>query len=532
MAATATHRNVGPPWSGAPHLTTVELMRASCERFPDRPALLFEDGLTVTRRELLDRAEAFAGFLRERVSPGERVAIMLGNRTEFLIAFFAVSAVRAVLVSLSPESQQHDAGYMLRDSQSVLVITEEEHRDVVEQVRAECPSVRDVLYLGKPEPCGFDDYAGDDSPPLAFGNAACDPADITHIYYTSGTTGPPKGCMLDHTWWRRVLDVSFRLNPKGPDDRVLCCLPFYYADPALFLLTTLHGGGSLVVMRKFSVSRFWPVVRDFGVTTFSSIGGMAAMLLKGTPSDAERDHKVKYVIGTGIPPGLHEALVERFGCPWLENYGSTEAGIGTRMPINYAATMTGSGSMGVATPETDIRIVDDDENDLPAGSVGQILVRNPGMFRGYLNREQETLEAMRGGWYHTGDLGRVDENGFYYFIGRIKDIIRRSGENVAAAEVEDVLRAHPKVRDAAVVPEPDEIRGEEVKAFVRLMPSESAEPLSPEELVEWCSRNLAAFKVPRYFVYRTSDFPRTPSLRVRKDELRRDQAPAWDRDAR
>ena len=504
-------------------------MRISCERFPEKPAIVCDDGLTITRRELLTRAEAFAAFLAERVSPGEKVAAMLTNRVEFMVVFFAVTATRGVLVSLSPTSQHHDAGHILRDSEARLVIAEREHERLLEQLRPDCPALREIVYLDDAEPTGLDKFRGRANSSFPLEGAACEPADITHIYYTSGTTGSPKGCMLDHTWWRRVLDISFRLNPKTPDDRVLCCVPFYYADAALFLLQVLQSGGTLIVMRKFSVSRFWSVVGEYGVTTFSSIGGMTTMLLKATPSAAERDHGVKYVIATGVPPSVHQELVERFGFPWLENYGSTEAGICARMPVEHAGRMTGSGSMGVATPETETRLVDEAGNDVPTGSPGQLLVRNPGMFRGYLNRPEETAEAMSDGWYHTGDIVRVDESGFFYFVGRIKDIIRRSGENVAAAEVEEVLRAHPKVHDAAVVPEPDEIRGEEVKAFVRLMSDESSESVPPTELIEWCSGRLAQFKIPRYVVYRTRDFPRTPSLRVRKDELRQEEVTAWDR---
>jgi acyl-CoA synthetase (AMP-forming)/AMP-acid ligase II len=504
-------------------------MRSACDRFPDRPALIFTDGLSVSRRELLHRTEALAAFLAGRISPGERVAVMISNRAEFMVAFFAISAVRAVLVSLSPTARHHDAGYILRDSGSVLVITEDANEELIQELRAECPGIREIVSLRDPEPRGFDRYVAKHSSSV-LARAACAPSDITQIYYTSGTTGPPKGCMLDHTWWRRVLDVGLRLNPKTADDRLLCCLPFYYADPALFLLTVLQSDATLVVMRKFSVSRFWPAVREFGVTTFSSIGGMSTMLLKGEPSAADRDHNVKYVIATGVSLAAHRELVDRFGFPWLENYGSTEGGIGARMPLEFADEMIGSGSMGIPTPETALRIADENDQDVPIGRNGQILIKSPGMFRGYLNRPEQTAEAMRDGWYHTGDIGRRDERGFYYFVRRIKDIIRRSGENVSAAEVEEVLRAHPQIRDAAVIAEPDDVRGEEVKAFVLLVPGESERTVPPEAIVDWCTSQLASFKVPRYLVYREHDFPRTPSLRIRKDDLRREAITAWDRE--
>jgi crotonobetaine/carnitine-CoA ligase len=196
--------------------------------------------------------------------------------------------------------------------------------------------------------------------------------------------------------------------------------------------------------------------------------------------------------------------------------------------------MVGSGSIGVAMPETELRVVDAEDRDVPVGQTGELLVRGPGLFVGYLNRPDATAEAMRGGWFHSGDLVRTDERGFYYFLGRKKDIIRRSGENIAATEVEDVLRTHPKVMDVAVIPVPDPIRGEEVKAYILPTEGNSVATLPPEEIIAHCKEKLAPFKVPRYLQYRTTDFPRTPSMRVQKEELKKAEdliAGSWDRES-
>jgi crotonobetaine/carnitine-CoA ligase len=189
--------------------------------------------------------------------------------------------------------------------------------------------------------------------------------------------------------------------------------------------------------------------------------------------------------------------------------------------------------MGAAAPEVELRVVDDAESDVPVGQTGELLVRAPGLFAGYLNQTEATAAAMRGGWYRTGDLVRADTQGLYYFLGRKKDMVRRGGENVAAAEVEEVLRAHPKIRDAAVIPVPDDIRGEEVKAYVLLAEGFAADDLTPDEIVAHCADRLAAFKVPRYVEYRDVDFPRTPTMRVRKEELKAGPdltVNAWDRE--
>jgi crotonobetaine/carnitine-CoA ligase len=196
--------------------------------------------------------------------------------------------------------------------------------------------------------------------------------------------------------------------------------------------------------------------------------------------------------------------------------------------------MVGSGSLGIPVPELELRLLDDEGREVPTGATGEFVLRAPGLMRGYLNRPDATAEALRDGWFHTGDLGRRDERGFFYFVGRVKDMIRRAGENVAAAEVEAVLRSHPKVLEVAVIAVPDPLRGEEIKAYILPVAGASPESVPPQELVALCAERLAAFKVPRYFEYRSADFPRTPSMRVQKDALRAERPDltegAWDRE--
>ncbi len=530
MSTEVRHIDAGPPWSGVGDARTLlDLVVPTCRR-DSAPAMIFEDGLVVSRPEFLELIEQFAGYLRERVRPGEVVAIKLGNRTEYMVAHLAVTAVRATLVSINPTAQEHDTRYILQDSGAVLALVDEDSRELVESLRADCPDLREIVVAGPDEPRGFAGYTAENGP-MNLDEAGCDPADITHIYYTSGTTGLPKGCLHDHVWWLRCVDIELRLNPKGEGDRMLSCLSFHYADPAVMLACTLHTGGTLVVMRHFSVSRYWDVVSDNDVVDMWTIASMPALLLKAPPRPKEREHRVRLAVAVGVQANIHREIVDRFGFPFLDNYGSTEATINARVPLHVADEMVGSGSMGVATPECEIRLVDDDGNDVPVGEPGEMLVKTPGMFRGYLNRPEATAEVLVDGWFHTGDLASRDERGFYYFIGRKKDIIRRSGENVAAAEIEDVIRSHPKVQEVAVIPVPDELRGEEIKAYV--LPVDG-EPITPDEIVSHCAERLAKYKVPRYIEFRDTDFERTPSLRVRKEVLKAQGdlvAGAWDREA-
>jgi crotonobetaine/carnitine-CoA ligase len=510
----------------------VELVDQACRRAPERPALIFEEGLAVTRQDFLDQIERFAGYLAGRTAPGERIAVMLDTRAEFMIALVATLGVRCVLVPINPGAGEHDAGHVLRDSGAALAIVGTDKAPLVGRLKAECPRLREIIVVRDPEPAGLASYAAN-ADPVRLAQCAAARQDIATIHYTSGTTGAPKGCLLTHEWWLRVCDVHLRLTPHQHDDRHLCCVPFYYVDSLFPLLCILHAGEALVVMRRFSVSRFWPVVREHRATLTYLIASMPILLLKQPPSPLERQHALRLVVCLAVPAGLHRELVDRFGVPFLDGYGSTEAGWVARMPLDLAETAIGSGSMGAAVPECDLRVVDEAERDLPAGREGELLIRAPGLFAGYLNQPEAAAAAMRGGWYHTGDVVRADERGLFTFVGRRKDMVRRSGENIACAEVEAVLRTHPKIREAAVIPVPDDIRGEEVKAFVQLVDGCTADDLPPDEIVGHCAGRLAAFKVPRYVAYRASDFPRTPSMRVRKEELKAAPdltADAWDRE--
>ena len=509
--------------------TIIELLRGGCERDPDGSVLVFDDGFELTRLELRERVEAFAGFLRSKVERGDRVAIAIDNRAEFMIAYFAVVGVRCSVVPMNPESGPDDAGHVLRDSGAVLAIVDERGAAVA----ASCTDVtalREVIALSGDEAGGLP--AGD---PLPLNKMRCEPTDVIAITYTSGTTGLPKGVIIDHAYMVRVTDVALRVHRYGPDDRIFYPVKFYYADALLALLRALQCGGAYIAARRFSVSRYWDTVRTHDASVLSLIGAMPAWLLKEPPSTTDYDHRVRFAIQAQIPKEIHAELDARWGFPWLENYGLSESGIICRVPVDLAETLRGSGSVGPPAPDVEIEIRDDNDRVLGPGEIGEVVVRQPGMFRGYLNLPEATAERLRDGWIYTGDLGRLDERGFLFIEGRKKDVIRRSGENISADEVEMALRTHEGVFDAAVIGVPDPEVGEEVKAYVQL--AELRRPAASEaELAAYCATRLARHKVPRYVAF-VSDFSRTPSMRIRKEILRAESAldgpaaGAWDRRA-
>jgi crotonobetaine/carnitine-CoA ligase len=515
-------------WSGVSSNNLVEVLRDACFEDSTAPMLVFEDGLTVTRGEMRARVERFAGYLLKRVSRGDRIAVMLGNRTEWMVAWFAAAGCGLTVVSMNPAAQEHDAGHVLRDSGARLIVTDAEHAGLVERLRGQCVALEHVVILRGAEPDGLRDY-GDDDVTLDYLAENASAHDVVNVYYTSGTTGPPKGCMVDHVYWLRFVDVFQRLYGLRPTDRMICCLQFFYNDPPWQTLLSLVARTPLVVMRRFSVSRFFDVVHDNDVTVLFGIASTASLLLKAPPSERDRQHRLRFALHVGIPPNLHQELVARWGVPWLEGYGLTETGLSTAMPMEVADAMIGSGSIGRPCPEVEVRVVDDADRDVPEGAPGELAIRAPGMMKGYLNRPDATAETVRDGWLFTGDVARYDSEGFLYFLGRKKDIIRRGGENIAASEVEQVLRSFPDVLDVAVVPTADELRGEEVHAVVLLVDGKDQETTPPAGLIEFCAGRLSKHKVPRYLTYRSQDFPRTPSMRIKKDELR-DVVPGWDRE--
>lgn len=524
------HENVAPEWTAVPQQTVIEIIVKACLEDPERPAIIVDGGPVMTRREFLDRCQRFAGYLSDKVGVGDRVVVMLDNRLEFMIALFGIIANRCTMVSIAPTAMQYDAGHIVRDAQPTVAIVGKPQRPIIDAVRSEAPHLAHVLVVEGDEPDGLSVYENA-AEPMDFTKSKCQREDIITVYYTSGTTGAPKGCMLHHGWWLRVIDIDLRLFRRGWQDRQLCCLPFYYADPAIQLLTSLASRGTMVAMRRFSVSRFWEVVTTYDATEILSIASIPALLMKGEPGPAETDHRIRLAIHAGLPKELHAEMVKRYGFHWHNQYGSTEGGVMSRVPNHMADELVGTGTMGIEPPGVTIRLVDDDDVDVAPGDAGECLIGGPDLYAGYLGRPETTAEANRGGWYHSGDVARRDERGLLYFVGRKKEIIRRSGENISAAEVEGVLRSHPKIIDAAVVPVVDDLRSEEVKAYIQV---KVGEIFTPDEVIAFCKANLAAFKIPRFIEFRDTDFERTPSMRVHKQGLLKEKSDlrqgAWDRE--
>jgi crotonobetaine/carnitine-CoA ligase len=487
--------------------TLVEALIAGAERWPDRIAWTFDPGDRFTFADVARLTAGYAAVLRDRgISKGDRVAVLLANEPAFPLTWLALSAIGAAMVPVNVRYQTADAEHVLRACDASAIVASERFLPLLERLPADVPALRNVLPAA--------DIADAAASAAHQELTAPDPAGTANIQFTSGTTGRPKGCVLPHRYWTQLAGGLVAEFPFLSDqDVMLTAQPFHYIDPQWNVAAGLLSGAEVVILDGFHPSSFWSKVRAHDVTYFYCLGAMPTLLLRMPADPADRDHRVRAVQCSAIPPALHRDLEERWGVGWYEAFGMTETGGDLRVTDADHDELVGTGCLGRPVSYRKVQIVDAEDQPVPTGQEGEITLAGPGMMDGYLNDPEATARAMRDGWFHTGDLGRMDGAGRVYHTGRLKDMIRRSGENVAAREVEEVLLTHPAVRLVAVTAVPDEIRGEEVKAYYVAESDPGA-----AELADFCRARLAAFKVPRYW-QAADDLPRTDSQRVAKARL-------------
>ncbi|WP_237749600.1 AMP-binding protein [Streptomyces sp. SS] len=492
--------------------TVTGLLADGAARTPGAELLRFGDASWT-----YEQADASSSRLAHRlieadgVAPGDRVAIMLPNVPQWPLTWFAVLKAGAVTVPVNSAYRAADLAFVLRDSGARVIVTDTEHLPLVREVASGDDALAGIRIVDVAD-------IADTGAPATAPDVAITPDTLANLQYTSGTTGFPKACMLTHDYWTRIARDCAAAAGLGDDDVLLTAQPFSYMDPQWNTVLALTAGAPLVVLPRFSASGFMADVRRHRVTFCYVLGAMPTLLFKQPPTADDRDNHLRAVFCSAIPAALHAQLEDRWGAPWRELYGMTESGIDLISPLADPAAV-GSGGIGRPVPTKRVRIVDADGAEVPAGTPGELTVSGAPMMLGYWNRPEETARAMRDGWLHTGDLAVADDRGEIRLVGRIKDMVRRGGENVASAEVEAALETDDRVVAAAVVAEPDEVLGEELKAFVQLAAGGTGDRATAEAIIARVAERLARFKVPRYVEF-VADFPRTPSERVSKPALR------------
>ena len=503
-----------------------ERLRYWARTDPDRPFLRCgPDWLSYA--EVDSRTDALAGGIAALgVAKGDRVAVVLPNRLEYLLTFFALAKLGAIQVPINPYLKGEFLRHQLADSAAVTLIGDAPALAQLARLSSVLPALRTAVAVGEVDEAPaatvpFDELATSGRPAPA---VTIEPSDLLAVMYTSGTTGLPKGCMLSHGYYLAMPWPWFQNGWLQPGDRTLTAMPlFHIGGQGIALMPVLLAGNSIAFLEQFSASGFLEQARQTEATVGFGVGPMGMAMLASPPSASDRDHPLRLGVWVPMPIPSQDAYAERFGVQVIsETYGQTECNPITGSPIDRHPSKRAS--LGRPNPSLEVRLLDDDGAEVPTGQVGEIAIRarEPEvMFAGYWNRPPAGDRA----WHHTGDLARGDEDGYLYFADRKSDSMRRRGENISSLEVEAAVLAHPKIAAVAVHAVPSPLGEDDVKACVVLVDGEAFEA---EELHTFLRETLPYFAVPRYVEF-LEVLPLTPTGRVQKHVLRtRDNAGAWD----
>jgi long-chain acyl-CoA synthetase len=469
------------------------------------------DNAAMTYRALDEASARVAGLLHGRgLEPGDRVAIMMPNVAEVPVLYYGVLRAGGVVVPMNPLLKVREVAYYLADSGAGLIFAwhafENEARGGAEQAGAELIVVDEAGFPELLASAAPDDHV-----------AERDDGDTAVILYTSGTTGQPKGAELTHGNLISNTEVARAdIVRAGPDDVIFGGLPLFHVfGQTVALNVAVAAGACLTLLPRFDAGHALQIIAGHGVTVFEGVPTMYVALLHQPDRAGYRTPALRTCIsgGAALPVEVLRGFEEAFGVPVLEGYGLSETS--PVASFNHPGRERKPGSIGTPIRNVQMRVVDAEDHAVPQGEVGEIVIRGPNVMKGYWHRPDATAEAVRGGWFHTGDLARTDEDGYFYIVDRKKDLIIRGGYNVYPREVEEVLYEHPAVAEAAVIGLPHPALGEEVGAAVALKPGAA---VSAEDLRDYVKGQVAAYKYPRH-VWIVDALPKGPTGKIQKRDI-------------
>ncbi len=504
----------------AEDMSWAELLEEKAKKNPHRPFLLFENK-EFTLKEMDDNANRVANFLGELGGgKGKGMAIMMNNSPRFLNIFFGMQKIGMYAIPTNISLRGDSLLYILNHSNAEFIVLDEEYLEIYNKISDKLENIKKVIVNPSGDKTNGQ-YGNDilslseaytrstDNPEIGYNKE-----DICVIMYTSGTTGLPKGVVYRYAKSKvKLLSIAAYVLLRK-NDIFYTCLPLFHAN-ALFLTVTesLHAGAKVALAKKFSASGFWDDIRKYNVTTFNSIGAMIPILIKQPEKPTDNQNRVRFTLSAACPADDWEKFENRFGLKIYEGYGAVDGGGKTIMNLGTAPI----GSIGKPSINVEYRLVDDNMNDVPDGTPGELIFESSGDSKSveFYKNEKASNEKLKDGWIFTGDLVRRDQKGFLYFVGRNTESMRIKGENVSAYEVEHAILQHPSVLEAAVYAVPSELAEDEIMASISLVDGKS---LNEGELVEFLKENLAKFAIPRY-VKIIEEFSKTETQRIKKKEL-------------
>lgn len=501
-------------------------------RHPNRPflnvlketaAIYGVDAGELTYTDILQSIkERKAAFHGAGYGRGHRVGLLLENRPEFFITWFALNALGASVVPINPDLKRADLAYLIGHSELCLCIVIPSRVEDIGKAIEVAGSGASVTTPGGPFP----------AVPSPAASGAPDANTEAALLYTSGTTGLPKGCVLTNTYFLNCADWYARLGGycrlENSGERMLTPLPLFHMNAmACSTMAMIECGGCLTVLDRFHPQTWWDSVRECRATIVHYLGVMPPMLMQAEPSDRDKAHDVRFGFGAGVDAGLHAPFEERFGFPLIEAWAMTETGLGAVVAASEEPRHVGTRCFGKPEPDVEIKLVDDTGELVPANTPGELLVRRAGddprygFFDRYLKDDAATAEVWRDGWFHTGDVVLQNEDGTLVFVDRKKNVIRRSGENISAVEVENTLATRADIQAVAVAAVPDPVRGDEV--FACIVPAEGSSIIDNSEhaaeVVRWCLTQLAYYKAPGYVSY-IDEVPVTATNKIQRSGVK------------